>query len=161
MPKGIPICKICKEPVWSFFCMDCLAEDVVRILPERIKDKFREFHSSLFQDFTSSDDLSFDYCLKCGVEKENPVCTYCYLNEAMAWLRGKNEKLAEKVRRGLEFAIRKEGFPDFFRNTRMEPITQVWCNPRDDGICDHCGLYSEDLRRLDGKMVCEACRHNY
>ncbi len=149
----ISVCKICKEPLWSFICSDCIAGDMRASLPAVAKEEFDKFYAQFCHSFLSPEDISFDACLHCHADRESPVCTYCFVNEMRSWLRN----AFGKDMAGFIFHFENKGFSAFFVNRRWIPITRLMCDQRLEGICENCGEYEENLACHDGKWACSDC----
>jgi len=155
----MPICKVCKEPIWNFLCLDCLGEDIAQWLPSAYASRFAAFHRSFTGHFISTNDAAFDSCLKCKSVREAEVCSFCYLNEFMSWAKAEPE-LATKLNQFVFSFERKGEFDGFFRNTRLQPVTDSLCSRESSGFCDACGEYSDELEAGDGGLLCPGCREH-
>ncbi len=153
----IPICKICKEPVWSFICSDCLATDLKRSISKQAGQAFSDFYRNFLFHFHSDIDTSFDFCLRCKALRPTDVCTFCCINEAVSWLKAEQPAAAHSLERNFVFHFHNEGFKSFFVNRRFLPITKMACNPQSEGMCDSCGEYAEILLEHDGEWLCNDC----
>jgi hypothetical protein len=154
---SVSICKICKEPIWSFHCLDCLAKDIEKWISPKFLDDFREFHSTFMRHFNNNIDTTFEHCLKCKVERESVVCSFCYINEFLSWIKTKDPEATKKLKKKFIFGFEHRGFDKFFRNTRLMPITEGRCYRVTIGLCDNCGEFTENLTYHDGRWVCEEC----
>jgi len=155
------ICKICKEPIWNFLCLDCLGEDISRWLPTEQTSRFTAFHRSFVGHFITPVDATFDTCLKCRGVREAEVCSFCYLNEFMSWVNATEPDLASKLANSFVFSFERKGeFDGFFKNTRFRPVTDNRCNRETSGLCDSCGEYSEELEARDNGLLCLECRED-
>lgn len=155
----VSVCQICKEPIWNFFCPDCLADDIKKWLPAQLSQPFSAFHNHFSGYFRSNLNSAFNWCLNCKTQKEASVCPYCYTNEVIYWLKDQNPQLANKFAQLFPFDFEKIGHKEFFR-THHHPITDTEDLPERKrfGICDSCGEYSDELVSKDGEWVCEECR---
>jgi len=153
----VSVCQICKEPIWNFFCPDCLATDIKKWLPVSLASQFDAFHKHLLSYFHSGLNNAFNWCLNCKTLKEASICPYCYTNEVIYWLKDKNVSLANKFAQLFPFDFEKIGHKEFFR-THIHPITDKAPLNMQFGICDCCGEYSDELVNIDGEWVCEKCR---
>lgn len=158
---SMSICKVCKEPLWNFLCLDCLREDIEAWIPSAHIARFLEFHNSFTNHFLGHADATFDSCLKCKGRKQSQVCAFCYINELISWASNTDSQLADHMRKSFVFSFERKGeFDGFFRNTRLEPLTQINCERESFGICDNCGEYSEELEQKEGSWLCSECREH-
>lgn len=148
------LCKICREPISNFICIDCLKRDIGGRLPENLRDKFLDFHRNLSFHFNSRTSR-FMPCLKCGLSDAPHICIYCYLNEVFNWF--KDNGLMKRLKRNLSFDF--EGIRKSLKNHSALPITETENHRETDGICDECGEYSENLIMINSEWVCEGCRN--
>ncbi len=156
---SLSICKICKEPIWNFLCLDCLEEDIKRWMPTEHLGGFLSFHRDFLNHFITPADATFDACLRCRSLREAGVCAFCYLNEFVSWVRHLDTGLTEKLQNSFIFSFERRGeFDGFFRNTRLQPVTHVICEREGFGICDGCGEYSDELGNDNGRWVCPDCK---
>lgn len=156
----VPVCQICKDPVWSFICPDCLGKDIGEWLPKRLSAKFSKFHGFLVDSFSPKNYKPvFVPCIKCKSRTVATICPFCYITETFQWLKDKNAILADKLVKLLPLAndweisesggcVWKAGFV---------PVTEMACNKTQFGLCDDCGEYSEELVLDNKKWVCEDC----
>lgn len=160
MPEGMSLCKICKEPIWGFFCLDCLAGDIEKLIPSSVKEHFKSFHKGFTFHFNNFIEPGFEACLGCRSQKEGIVCPYCYINEVMSWISDSYPNLAKKLSSKLALNFDAKKFDGAFRNTRLVPVIQNRCTLTDTGICERCEGYGETLMCSNGMWVCEGCREN-
>lgn len=152
---SLVICKMCKEPIWNFFCVDCLAKDVKGVIPENLSDKFQLFHSNIVRHF--GHDMHTEPCVNCHKENEVSVCPYCYSNEVFYWLLRADPIAAKRIMRMLP--VFKHHYPREFINMNMvDAITQTGTSRKEEGVCERCGVFSENLTETDTGWVCEDCR---
>lgn len=147
------MCKICKEPIWNFICIDCIARDVKRHFPAKLLNSFTRFHRNLHRHFHSATDR-FMPCLTCKLSNAPAICIPCYMNEAQSWAKA----------HGLMGMVGKKFSFDF---TRLErelrehnalPITESENFREKSGLCDMCGEYSDSLMLVDSEWICEECK---
>jgi len=144
------ICKMCKEPIWSFLCVDCIADDARRILPEVLLKDFNSFHRKVVEIFSSDHDHT--YCLKCRHPNPVAVCPYCYAKEMFSMVSGREPILTKRI---LRFTtLLKHPYSE--RNASL--ITGFRNKKSAYGICDECGDPSELLENTDRGWICEDCR---
>ena len=149
------VCKMCKEPIWNFFCVDCLSRDVSGVIPERLDAEFRKFHSEFASHFRNH--MHREPCIRCRRENEISVCPYCYTNEVFYWLLKADPIAAKRIMRMLP--IFKHHYPREFVNMNFVDAITETRNPRKaEGICDRCGEFSENLTEAETGWVCEDCR---
>lgn len=153
----VSVCKICKEPIWNFFCPDCLAEDIKNWLPFHTRGNFDTFHRQFSGYFHSNLDTAFSWCLKCKNLKEASICPYCYANETVYWLKSVDPALANRFARFFPFDFEKIGHNALLKTTNPPIDTRV--KSQQFGICDSCGEYSDELECVEGEWVCEDCRN--
>jgi len=155
----MPICNICKDPIWSFICTDCLAEDIYRWLPGEVSAEFREFNRSFMWHFRDNEELPGASCMHCKDVKEAVVCPFCYIAEASLWLEKIDKELAENLARMLPrypgWEVLENG--SLTRNDGINTIKTTKKPATDEGVCELCMGYSERLRHHDGNWVCEWC----
>jgi hypothetical protein len=145
---NMEICQICKEPIWSFLCLDCLADQISGWLPGKVSSKFSKFNKDFIRHFhyRFSGGSSL-VCLNCKNPKIASVCMYCYMDEVMDWLRNVNSDLAARLKAMLpSSSIQK-----------IEPITHTRADKTDEGLCEHCETYSDELVSNNGRWVCKEC----
>ena len=150
------ICKICKDPIWSFICIDCLEKDIIRWLPTNFVSEFKKFHKDIIK-FFYFNASGFERCLKCKSFHEASVCPYCYINEVYLWLENKNQKLAKEVAKMIprDFVITEKDGCNW--RDGIKPIIETEIKKTNSGICEICGEYSENLKEINGKWICEEC----
>ncbi len=153
------LCQLCKEPIWNFVCIECLAEDIRLWLPGPLSSSFRRFTDVLLFTFHYSHNDG-DHHLRhtargfvCNSRGRGSVCLYCYLNEAYQWLKEEDTVMAEKFLNLFNFGMRSA-----FEETllaRPEPI-----DPREqlrmEGFCEECESLAEVTLTNEG-WVCEDC----
>jgi len=144
------ICKMCKEPIWNFMCVDCIANDAEKALPERFQKDFSDLHKSIVENFYSSYDHTF--CLKCRHSNPVAVCPYCYITEVLSLLSGKEPIFVKRLVRLLPF------YRHPYSESDSKTITEFRNKKTAHGVCDECGETSESLERMDNGWVCEDCR---
>lgn len=157
----VSICLLCKDPVWSYICTDCLAEGIKSWLPKTLSAGFDRFHqhiSSHFRNF-KADASDFLRCVHCRTESEVTLCPFCYMSQVYYWLKTKEPVLAARLFKMLP--IDKNSFVNemdgvMWKNG-VKPITMSEEQSKDFGICDDCGEYSDDLAPIDGKWICPEC----
>ncbi len=156
----VPMCQICKDPVWSFICPDCLSKDIGEWLPKGLSKSFKEFHRFLVDSFSpKAYKPIFVPCIKCKRKTVATICPFCYTTEVFQWLRNVNSELAKKLI-GLipmsgDWKISEDGGCVWREEPR--PVTETGCARTDYGICDECGEYSEELHSVNRKWVCSDC----
>jgi hypothetical protein len=146
----LALCKMCKEPIWNFLCVDCMGKDVRKVLPEGLLKDFDLFHRRIVESFHSFYDHTF--CLKCRHENPVVVCPYCYVKEMLSLFSGKEPILAKKVARLIPY------FRHPYRKEDARAITELHNGKTAYGMCDECGECSESLERRGNGWVCEGCR---
>ena len=143
------LCKICKEPIWSFICVDCLAEDIGKVLPHHIVSGFSAFHKEFSGHFHS--DYDHEPCIKCRGINNVTVCPYCYLSEVIEKLFDRDVIMTKRLIRFLPFLKHP-----YFKKDAVA-ITELHNEKSMNGPCDECGEYSEDLEESCKGWVCERC----
>ena len=147
------LCKLCREPIWNFICINCLEKQIHGSIPENLRESFSEFHRNLSAHFRSKTDR-FIPCLKCRISDAPHICIPCYLNEIHSWFR--ENRLLGKLRRNMSF-----DFEVLRRNLKEHsalPITEIKNHRKNSGICDECGEYSDNLILSNSEWVCRECR---
>ena len=152
----VSVCQICKEPIWNFFCPDCLAQDIKKWLPSTMATSFLNFHSHFSGYFQNNPNSSFNWCLKCKTLKEASVCPYCYANEVIYWLKESSPNLANKFSQLFPYDFERLGHKELMRSN-IGPVTEEKKERTQSGICDMCGEYSDNLKDKNGEWVCEEC----
>jgi len=156
----VPICQICKDPIWSFVCIDCLADGIRDWLPQGLRSDFFEFNTDFRRFFSNNTDVVFLSCLHCRDSKEASICPFCYLTEVIQWLKIKDAKKAEQLMKMIPTerdwkltetngCVWKDGFL---------PITESCVERTHEGICENCGEYSDDILFVDGRWLCRNCK---
>ncbi|NIO22196.1 MAG: hypothetical protein GTN76_16085 [Candidatus Aenigmarchaeota archaeon] len=146
----LSLCKICKEPIWNFLCVDCIAEDVKKVIPREAIENFSAFHRGFAGNFNSHYDHT--YCLKCRHENSVTICPYCYLTEMLSMLSDREPILAKRMVRLLPFYRH----PYSERDART--LTELSNEKTAFGMCDECGESCESLEKKDNGWLCEDCR---
>jgi hypothetical protein len=144
----IAICQICKEPIWSFICPDCLARDIAKWLPKKLSTAFSTFHkdfTSHFQGFFSETKLQ---CIHCKQLKTASICPFCYIDETLSWLKEKNSDLASRLVKLVSNTRTSTGF---------QPVTEFRLEEPEEGICEYCGMFSHELVLKNGNWICREC----
>jgi hypothetical protein len=156
----VPVCQICRDPVWSFICPDCLGRDIGEWLPKGLSLKFSRFHRFLVDSFSPKTYKPiFVSCIRCKRKSVATICPFCYMVEVFHWLKTRNLGLAMKLVKFLPLArdweisetngcVLKAGF---------RPITEMCCDRTQFGLCDECGEYSDELVLENGNWVCREC----
>ncbi len=154
----IPICQICKDPVWSYICPECLEEDIRKWLPSDISTEFAMFSKTFLKHF-NPDDSDFQVCLHCRTEKPVTVCPFCYIAEVCRWLEEKGFKQGKTLLRmlplGSDYVLTETGCQ---WSDGIKPVGEP-NQVTDEGLCESCGQYSDDIRCVDGRWLCENCRN--
>jgi hypothetical protein len=155
MRNELVICKMCKEPIWNYFCVDCLSKCVHGVLPDDLRDQYADFHQNIIRHF--GHELHKEPCINCKQESNVSVCPYCYSNEVFYWLLKTDPIAAKRIMRMLP--IFKHHYPrEFINMDFVDAITEVKNMKPTEGICDRCGEFSENLKETDDGWVCEECR---
>ncbi|UCG95678.1 MAG: hypothetical protein JSV92_01350 [archaeon] len=97
-PEGI-FCALCLEPVTNFICVECLGEEIKKILAFKksgLTDEFRDFHENLVEHFSFFHNK--DVCIKCRNVITVDICVHCYINEVIELVSGKDKKLEDEIR---------------------------------------------------------------
>ncbi len=156
----IPVCQICKDPVWSFICPECLGKDIGGWLPKDLSANFSKFHRFLVDSFSPKNYKPiFVPCIKCKGKTVATICPFCYIAETFQWLRDKNRNLASVLLNFIPMAkdwkvtetdgcVWEEGYI---------PITEMKYEDKRFGLCDECGEYSDELVIQDSEWVCRDC----
>ena len=145
----LTLCKICKEPIWNFLCVDCLAEDVRKAMPEHLADEFSAFHRRFVRSFHSH--YEHMYCIKCKNTNSVTVCPYCYLKEVFTVFSEKDTITAKRLIRFLPF------FKHPYKESDAKTLTEFRAGETNYGVCDCCGEYSDLLMKTDEGWLCENC----
>ena len=150
----LAVCQICKYPVWSYICPDCLSGEITRWLPGKLSSEFRRFSRSFLQHFSSIEsNLTEVRCVSCHKVKEATLCSFCYITEAFRWLQDKNRALAKTLFMALPIDSTLR-MTSGWKGT--EPISYEE-QEMDEGICEECGEFSETMS-TNGRWICESCR---
>jgi len=152
----VSMCQICKEPIWNFFCADCLSEEVRKWLPREMDNSFEDFHRQFTGYFHSNLDTGFNWCLKCKGLKEASICPYCYTNEVVYWLKSLDATVANRFAQFFPFDFDKIGHRALLRTTN--PPIESDVKSKQFGVCDACGEYSDELECVEGEWVCADCK---
>ncbi len=158
---NVPLCQICKDPVWSFICPDCLGKGIGEWLPKNLSRRFSGFHSFLVDSFSPKTYKPvFVPCIKCKRNTVATICPFCYTTEAFHWLRFENLYLATKLSKFLPFT--KEWnceTGECIVKANPRPVTETNCKIVQFGVCDECGEYSEELVNDNREWVCGGCKN--
>lgn len=144
-------CKLCREPIQNFICVNCLAKNIKAWLPREFSCKFSMFHSDISRHFT--DFYEAEPCIRCKHENHSVICPYCYIKEVYQWLKDENQNLADKFINTfpLIYVFRKKG-------KKFQPLLETKNGESESGVCDICGEYSDKIERSDSGWVCEYCK---
>jgi hypothetical protein len=156
---NVPICQMCKEPIWSFICPRCLGRDIGKWLPGNLKGAFRRFNKGFLRSFSSTISMEGLSCILCRRVRVANICPFCYMAEVYDWLRERNRGLAETIFRMLPLAR------DWTLDERggvttvggAVPVSESELMQRDEGICEACECYSDELGHADGMWICREC----
>ena len=149
------VCQLCREPIWNFLCIDCLATNVEKWLPKDLSHEFTKFHNSVRSHFHTLTADNYEPCLDCSKFNETPICPYCYTHEVYHWISTKNQDMARNFSK-LFFFYPFEG-SEHVKSDRG-PIEATTNTKPDLGLCDKCSEYSENLEQASGGMYCETCK---
>ena len=163
MEVEVSLCQICKDPIWSFICPDCLAKDIEVWLPHPLSEQFSRFHKNFFGHFHANLDAGFQHCLRCKTLSEAAICPFCYITEVSNWLKSKRSPYAKKLLKTLPSdsewrVIERDG--GYVWKNGVEPLVESKSPKREYGICDECGEYSDELTFINGEWVCRECGSN-
>ena len=155
----LAVCQMCKDPVWSYICPDCLTKEIFGWLPGKLSSDFRKFSRSLISCFTSFEsNMTKLVCIRCHSAREVTLCPFCYIAETIQWLKGKSKNLAGILSMMLplenDWEISKSS--GCIWKDGIKPIAYEE-EERDEGICEECGEYSEETRHFEGRWVCGSC----
>jgi hypothetical protein len=152
------MCQICKYPVWSYICPDCLSSEIIKWLPHELSSEFRKFNSSFLEHFKSFEsNLTQTRCIRCRRMKETTLCSFCYVAEAFSWLRERNEGLAKTLLMALPLGTSVKATSMQKEWSETEPISYEE-KESEEGICEECGEHSQETAAVNGRWVCESCR---
>lgn len=155
----LAVCQICKYPVWSYICPDCLAKEIAQWLPEKLSGEFGRFSRSFLEHFRSVEsNLTRIRCIHCHRLKESTLCSFCYITEVFRWLHEKNRGLARTLFMTLppDSRFKIAGSAEC-KWSEIRPISFSETET-DEGICEECGEFSERTTLIDGRCICENCR---
>ena len=157
--REIPLCQVCKDPIWSYICSDCLGTDIKNWLPKNLTNKFSDFHNGFLTHFSVNPEIAFENCLHCKSSSEASLCPFCYIVEAFHWLRPRDPKLAQALYNMLPLAkdwkvtdlngcVWREGY---------KPLGEINQGASEFGLCDECGEYSDQLVHANEEWICRDC----
>jgi len=154
----IAVCQICKDPVWSYICPDCLAKGIREWLPEGLSSEFREFSHSFLAQFSSVEsNLTRLKCIHCHSGKEVTLCPFCYIAEAFHWLNGKDRRLGRMLFMMLpvdsDWKV-SESSGCVWRDG-IKPISYMEQGIIEE-ICEECGERCE-THESEGRRLCSIC----
>ena len=96
-------CYICEKPLTRMVCLEHLARNIERWLPEKHAGSFRTFHRNLLKNFVTCGNLvGQDGCrfsgkmILCESRSMSDLCVYCYMNEVFVWLSALDSELPLK-----------------------------------------------------------------
>ncbi len=154
----IPMCQLCKQPIWSFICPQCLSADIRKWLPNKLKSAFWDFSKTLSRNFSSVTDMDGLVCLRCRKTRTASICPHCFVAETYEWLRERNAELSETLFRMLPL---KQGLEHTNTgvawNSGLIPISSTRLQMSEEGICEMCEKYSDELVHVDGRWICKEC----
>lgn len=154
--NGIPVCRICVEPITNFICPSCLyramQQWIWKYQPELV-EKFMGFHES-FISTVVSDRTAF--CVACKMEYYHMVCAFDYMKSVHEWLEEQGvsqARLKEFVR---IFGMGLRSIQNGKKHLAGHPHNGNAVV--DIGFCENCENFSDALRPdAAGRMVCERC----
>jgi hypothetical protein len=155
----LAVCQICKDPVWSYICPDCLAKGISEWLPRELSREFRKFNHSFLEHFASSEsNITVLPCIHCASRNEVTLCPFCYIAEAFHWLDEKDRKLARTLFMMLpvdsDWKV-DENSGCVWRDG-IKPISYIEKGTAEE-ICEECGEYS-GTEETEGRWLCSSCR---
>jgi hypothetical protein len=161
MKRETEICRLCLEPIFNFICIDCQHASIVKWLSENgsaeFLNDFNKFHERIKEKFASTQNPVF--CIKCKQVKETTICPYCYAKEVFWWLFDKNVEVAKKFAKIFNFDFLGVGYLPTIKVRNLWPI--IITDERkssDTNFCEECGVASDNLRKVNGRWICESCR---
>lgn len=155
---SIPICQMCKDPIWSFICPQCIGKEIRRWLPDRVRSAFSRFDRDLLDNFSTSIDMDGLRCLRCRKVRLASICPFCYLAEVYDWLKDVKPALAESFLRFIPLrSVLRQGSHGMKWNDGIVPIGHTEMPELDEGICESCDRYTDELIHLDGRWICRDC----
>jgi hypothetical protein len=157
--EGIPVCRICKDPVWSYICPECLAKDIRNWLPQRLRARFAAFSQAFVEHFSGHGQNPRINCIKCGARSPANVCPFCYVTEMHEWLAENGEPGMAHVLAGMLPSGRGRSGRGHDSWNGIEPITDTRGEQYDEGMCEECGEFSEELEHVNGEWVCRSCKN--
>lgn len=93
------VCALCLETITNFICVECLGEDIKKVLEfeksELLRD-FTDFHDNMAEQFSFFHNK--DVCIKCRNTITVNVCMHCYINEVLTVFSEKDKKLESEIR---------------------------------------------------------------
>ncbi len=161
--QGVPVCRICKDPVWSYICPDCLAKDIKKWLPNTLRARFSAFSKAFVEHFGSGHGSNPRiYCIKCRKKSPANICPFCYVTEIHEWLIENGQaELAQTLAGMLPMDHGWKGQSEHsarFWKDSIYPITQTETREYDEGICEECGEFSDKLEQVNGEWICRSCK---
>ena len=154
----IPICQLCKDPIWSFICPHCLGREIIRWLPARIRKAFGRFNNNFLANFSATIDMDGLSCLRCRKIRIANICPFCYLAEVYDWLHETMPALAENFFRMIPMRREMKVGPGVVSwSDGVVPISHTEFRETDEGICEACERYSDELIHVDGRWICKDC----
>jgi hypothetical protein len=160
MKKETEICKLCLEPIFNFICIDCQHASIIKWLSENapgLLNEFNNFHEKIESTFASTQNSIF--CIKCKQIKETVICPYCYAKEVFWWLFDKNIEVAKKFVKIFNFDFLGIGYLPTIKTRNLWPIIITDERESTDlNFCEECGIVSDNLKKVNGKWLCESCR---
>lgn len=154
--KELTICSICLEPVMNFICIDCLASQIKKVIPNSFLDEFNSFHLAIVKKFENTENIEF--CIGCKQFKETAICPYCYVKEVFFWILDKDRKIAKKVVKIFNFDFLETGYEEDIRVKNWEPLILSEKEEEVDlNACEICGQVAE-LTEKNNLLVCESCK---
>jgi len=152
------VCKLCKEPIANFACLECLGKSISEWLPSPTKETFEKENKGFLDTFGHSHTRGTRHGLFCSNEGSN-ICIYFYVNEVYQWLLASDKPVARRFRNLFAFGMRKVDFREIIIS-HAEPITESGGEKaRTFGVCDVCGEYSEELSEKNGEFICGGCEN--
>ncbi len=155
------ICKLCFEPIFNLLCINCMSKSIsswLSSLNPKLSKEYKKFHKKILKKFSSEENV--EKCIKCRENIDTALCPYCYANEVFWWLFYRDIKVAQRFVKLFNFDFFGAGYlPDDYKKRELkEVIITDKEEIAQEGICENCGEYSEDLKEKNGLWLCEVCR---
>lgn len=155
----LSMCQMCKDPIWSYICPNCLANAIEDWLPYYLKGEFREFSENFFKSFSSTTDMDGLRCLRCHKVRLSTICPFCFIAEAYDFLRERDLELAQTLLKSIPVQgdWKFDSMEEKTWKGAIVPVTNTEIPTTEVGSCEMCDSFSNRLTNYEGRWICREC----